>query len=178
MYYNSVILICRLCSNLHACWGPSERLFQVKRKVNLFQYSNYKIKTSPNEELIDRMYLNLERRGLWNDQFHSAINSVSKHPKFLFPDLIHHEPGSSYYVYFESRIREKLPPHLSFYYDKNFDAWPDTYRTPAYMYPLSMSFTHYLKTEGLPFPKTEYDLKQNHTKIALSYLDLYPGGKI
>ena len=97
---------------------------------------------------------------------------------FLFPDLIEQQPGSSYYLHFESTIRDKLPPHLSFYYDMNIDSWPDMYRTPSYVYPLSMRFTHYLMTEGLGFPKTEYELKQNHEKIALTYIDLYPGGRI
>ena len=136
------------------------------------------MKTSPYEELTDRMYMRFERRGLWNDQFHTGINSVSMQPKFLFPDIVSHTPGSSYYVHCESRIREKLPPHMSSYYDRSFEAWPDVYNTPAYIFPLTMTFNHYLMTKGLPFPKTEYELRQNHFKVALTYLDLYPGGKI
>ena len=107
---------------------------------------------------------------------YSGINSVSSAPKFLFPDLIHHEQSSSYYMYVESRIGEKLPPHLNFYYKKRFEVWPEMYRNPIYQFPLSFNFTHYLKDNGYGFPKSEYELRTNHKKIAATFLDLYPGG--
>ena len=140
-------------------------------------FSSIKIKYPPQEECVDRVYMQMERKGLWNDQYHTGINTVSKKPRFFFPDLVDHSPGSSYYVHCESRIGEKLPPHLSFYYNLPFESWPDIYQDPAYVFPLSMTFSYYLMNKGFPFPKSEYDLKQNHLRVALTFLDLYPGGK-
>ena len=144
----------------------------------MFQFKTFKIKSPPQEECVDQLYMKLERKGLWNDQYHTGINSVSKQPKFLFPDLVDHTPGSTYYVHCESRIRDKLPPHMSSFYEKSFELWPDCYLTPAYIFPLTMTFTYYRKIDGFPFPKSEYELKQNHPRVALTFLDLYPGGKI
>ena len=67
-----------MCSNKDACWGSAERLLEVKRKENDFQFSNFKIKSLQNEEMVHRFHIRLQRKGLYNEQYHCGINSVSK----------------------------------------------------------------------------------------------------
>ena len=154
------------------------RLFQVRRRQDRFQLSNIKILNSPYEECTDRFVVSLKKIGSRDQYQHRGISITSRHPRFLFPELIERCPGSSYFIYVESRIRDSLPEELVYLKDIRQSEWPQEYRAPNFLFPLSMKIEHYREalSADKKIPETRFQLLTRHIPVARTIIDLYPGG--
>ena len=132
----------------------------------------------PYEEVTDKFVVTLQKVGMRDEYQHRGVAITSKYPRFIFPDLIERNPGSSYFIYVESRIRDRLPEELQYLRDIKISQWPEEYRAPNYYFPLSMKFEHFLEdpTAGNNIPSTRFQLLTSHIPVARTFIDLYPGG--
>ena len=155
------------------------RLFEVRRRQDRFMFSNVKILNQPFEECTDKFVVNFKKIGSRDQYQHRGIALTSKYPRFLFPDLIERSPGSSYFIYVESRIRDQLPENLQYLKEIKINDWPVEYQAPNYIFPLSMKIEHYLEDPTAAtkqIPETRFELLTRHMPVARSIIDLYPGG--
>merc|ERR1711923_406682 len=101
-------------------------------------FSNIKMLNQPYEECTDKFVVTFKKIGSRDEYQHRGIAMTSKHPRFIFPDLIERSPGSSYFIYVESRIRDQLPEDLQYLKNVKISDWPVEYQAPNYIFPLSM----------------------------------------
>ena len=166
------------CSDLSRCWGLSERIFEVRQKKNQMQLIHLKIRPNQtNEEVVNRLYLNLKKKESRNEQIYTSIGSCSTMRSFFWPDL----------------FTESLSnPRKTFYYHVSFIPrdpviglenlpivwWPNEMKSPERIYPMTINFSFFEAKQDckLPFPESYADLEMNYKPSHLTFLDIYEGG--
>ena len=166
------------CNNQETCWGPAERIFEVRQKSNnKMHLIHYKIRRNQlNEEVVNRIYLNMTKRDSEEEHIFTSIGSCSDLKSFFWPDLFkhsdtHHQKRT--YYFYVSIIPRRPVPHLK---DVPIVWWPNKFKTPDRIYPMTMNFYFYEANLELPFPKTFEELEMNHSQSHLTFLEMYEGG--
>lgn len=162
-----------ICRNKQNCWGKSERLFQMKRKRDKYQMTHIKVLPGMNEQINDRQYFELTRISHYPNRYTGTINRIGS-PSFFWPDLFKGQPEhDSYIFHVDNQTNYPLPEHIK---GKPFSTLPKVYQKPEYKYVNSFTFNIFRKNEHFPWPTKLYESRTNHHPVAITTLNLYPGG--
>ena len=166
------------CNNRSHCWGLSQRIFEVRQKPDRMCLIHYKIRPNQrNEEVVNRLYLSLTKKESKNEHIYTSIGSTSNVREFFWPDLFKKSDSHqnlTYYFHVSIVPRDPLP--LAGLEDIPIAWWPDSMKSPDRIYPMTMTFSFYEASMGLPFPTSYTDLQKNHKPSHLTFLDMYEGG--
>ena len=162
-----------ICKNRHSCWGQSERLFDVKRKQDKYQMTHIKVLGGKYEQIEDRQYVELTRKSNYPNRFQGIMNR-SRRPSFFWPNLFDGQPWNDWYIFHvDNQTNLPLPDHVR---GSPFCTLPEVYQKPEYMYVNNIKFEIFRRNRDYPFPTNLWECKQNHHPVAITTLDLYPGG--
>ena len=162
-----------LCKNPNKCWGPAERLFDLKRKRDFYQMTHIKVINGIHEQIEDRQYFNLSRKSNYPNRFTGVVNRFSC-PSFFWPNLFDGEPKNDCYIFHvDNHTNYPLPEHM---WGSPFCYLPNVYQSPAYKFVNSFTFEIFRKNSEKPWPSSLWESKQNHHPVAITTLNLYPGG--
>ncbi len=171
------------CNNLSGCWGPAERILEVRQKPDIMQMIHIKIRPNQtNEEVVNRLYLSLKKKEYQrernsNEKIYTSIGSCSKMKDFFWPDLF---SGNSSLkkktYYFHVSIVPRDP--VSGLENLPVVWWPDELKTRDRVFPMTMNmeFFESHKDLNLPFPSSYNELVTNYKPSHLTFLDMYEGG--
>ena len=167
-----------VCKNPTGCWGPSERIFEVRQKNDKMQLVHYKIRPNQtNEEVVNRLYLSLKKKESQSQHIFTTIGSCTNMKSFFWPDLF---GGSSSQqkntVYFYAAVIPRDP--VTGFENVPLVWRPNSLKSPSRVYPMIMNFEFFesYKQLKLPFPESYQDLVRNYKPSHLTYLDMYEGG--
>lgn len=172
------------CSSNSSCWGPSEYFLEVKMMHSFqFQFTHKKIANPnvPGEEVIARYNCSILRKysPIQDRPFLHGISLTTRKLKMFYPSIINSEHcGENYYIYINMYPNDKLPPHMKYLYDVSMSSWPSYFQDGAYQFPNHLNMEYFRETPGLEMPSTIGDLENHHTLVGLTFLELYPGGKL
>ena len=162
-----------LCRNLSNCWGPAERLFDLKRKRDFYQMTHIKVINGTHEQIEDRQYFTLYRKSNYPNRFTGVINRFSR-PSFFWPNLFDGEPlNDCYIINVDNQTNLPLPEHMK---GSPFCHLPKIYQDPRYKFVNSFQFEIFRKNPENPWPTSLLESKQKHHPVAITTLNLYPGG--
>ena len=162
-----------ICKNRHSCWGQSERLFDMKRTRDKYQMTQIKVLGGDHEQIEDRLYFELTRKSNYPNRFQGVINR-SRRPSFFWPNLFDGQPVNDWYIFHvDNQTNLPLPDHVR---GSPFCTLPEVYQKPEYMYVNNFTFEIFRLNKDFPFPSKLCEAKQNHHPVAITTLDLYPGG--
>lgn len=160
-----------ICKNKYSCWGPTERLFQMKRKNDFYQMSHKTVIENQSEQIKDSQYFYLSRMSKYSNRFTGTINKFTQ-PSFFWPNLFDDPYPNNYIFHVDNQTNKPLPDNLR---GKPFHSLPDVYNKPEFMFVNNFTFEIFKKNEDYPWPTTLWQSKQNHFPVAITTLDLYPG---
>lgn len=157
------------------CWGPSERIFQVKAKKDQLMLVHYKIGIRGSEECVNRVYVNLRRGPSRHYHVYTGIGMCSNMRSFFWPGLFSEGVRSQkklHYYHVSMIPGDPLEEHLK---DQPIACWDQSYKTPSRFYPMMLNFEFFEATPHKAHPKTLQDLTQDHRPSHLTFIDMYPG---
>ena len=171
------------CNNLSGCWGPPERIFEVRQKTDNMQLVHYKIRPGQvHEEVVNRLYLSpkkkeYERERNTNEKIYTSIGSCSNMKSFFWPDLFNKNSSTQKKTYYFHASIIPRDPVIGL---ENLPIvwWPNKLQSPDRIFPMTMNFEFFEshKNSNLPFPKSYNDLVSNYKPSHLTFLDMYEGG--
>ena len=165
------------CGNIETCWGPRDRIWDV-RKSNVkskWSFAHHKVSKS-SFETVDRMYVTLER-GAGPSHLHYAGIAWKGSQSFDFwPYCLPIVPAPSRFVHIEIASKTLVPHELM---SQPVNEWPTYYMKPEFLNPNRITFRYF---DDKPIeltkrnPTTLNDLKNYFPEIARTYVEMYPGG--
>ena len=167
-----------ICQNKAGCWGSSQRIFDIKRKYNKYQFTHSKTVNGITETVLDRQYFDVYRENsLSSTNFsHWAIGMKTRKPFLFWPNFLQNQPmKSTYYFYVYIQQMQNVPLEFE---NVPISDRPYPYQSPEYIYPMSMRIEVFRENcdlqQNYPIPRTYSDLK-HHIPIGIIILQLYPG---
>ena len=166
-----------ICHNSQ-CWGKAQRIFDVKRKENRYQFTHSKTVNGVTETVLDRQYFNVfqENPSSSYNLSYSGIGMKNKKPLFFWPNFLLNEPqNATYYFYVYLNQMQRIPQDLK---SIPISCRPHSYQTSEYKYPFTMRIEIFRENcdSRSPYPiPTTYSELQNHFKIGKTFIELYPG---
>ena len=122
------------------------------------------------------MFINLVKKESKNEQIYTSIGSTSQMRSFFWPELFRQTQPSTknktyyYYVCVLPRVPvvglEDLP----------IVWWPNQFKAPDRIYPMTMELSFFEANTKIPFPKDFKELEMNHKPSHLTYIDMYEAG--
>ena len=129
------------CKNPSDCWGLSERIFEVRQRENRMQFIHHKIRPNQNnEEVVNRLYLNLKKKESRNEQIYTSIGSCSRMRSFFWPDLFAESLSQKTFFYHASIIPRDPVIGLE---NVPILWWPNELKSPDRIYPMTMTFSFF-----------------------------------
>ena len=162
-----------ICRNGNNCWGPSERLFDLKRKKNFYQMTQTKVLDGVHEQVEDKIYFEMKQKSNYPKRFTGIANRFTR-PSFFWPNLFDGQPRQDGYIFHvDNQTNLPLPPHMR---GSPFCSLPKVYQVPEYMFVNNFTFEIFRRNPEFPWPTNLWESKLNHHPVAITTLDLYPGG--
>ena len=174
-----------ICSNPVACWGPKERIWDVRRStssksenIQRYSFAHHTI-TNNIEKTTDRLYATFVRgTGKTNLEYTAITNKASQSADF-WPDCLPVSVTPRRQIYLSMSSKHSVPEDVG----KLSPAyWPETYRNSKYMNPHRMEVRYFDEQPGEMLqrfkrnPLTLESLENYLPEIARTSIEMYPGG--
>ena len=132
-----------------------------------------KVLNGVHEQVEDRQYFELKRKSTYPNRFTGIANRGSR-PAFFWPNLFDGEPHKDWYIFHvDNQTNLPLPANMK---GGPFCSLPKVYQVPEYKFVNNFTFEIYRRDPEFPWPTNLWDSQKNHYPVAITTLDLYPGG--
>ena len=176
------------CGNPTTCWGPRERIWDVRNHGSQWSFTHSKV-FEQSEEKIEKLHAKLERGSGSNNLQYTGIAMKTSQSRDFWPNCLPVAPSPRRHIFITMASKEIVPPEYAVL-PKN--QWPKTYQTPKYLNPNRMECRYFdeppRQMPAIPLteeekrkrckevPTTLAALEDSFPEIARTYIEMYPGG--
>lgn len=167
------------CGNTTACWGPKERIWDVRRRGQRYAFKTHTL-TNSIEKTTDSMYATFVRSSGKDNLVYTSITRKWEQCADFWPDClpVAHRPKRNVYISMASK--ECVPEE---YLELPKNEWPAYYKTAKYQVPNRMEMRYFDEQPGEDTdrfnaiePVSLSSLESYLPEIARTTIEMYPGG--